>query len=142
MEVNDLYRDIILKHARNPQNEGALEEPDLKAAATNKLCGDELELTLNMDAAQIADAKIKVRGCAVVQASSSLMSEMIKGANLKDACAQGAQLKACLEGEAEPDEKLESLLPLLTLKSYKARHRCVMLPWEALDLCSQQKDAE
>jgi len=140
MELSSLYRDTILKHARSPQNEGVLENPDYKARAVNKLCGDELELTLSLEGDQIKEARLNVRGCAVVQAASSMMSELLSGLTLQQASERGAQLKACLQDGATPDQDLASLLPLITLKDHRARHRCVLLPWEALDLCALEKD--
>ncbi len=138
MGLNELYRDIILKHARDPKNTGALEKPDLEAEAVNRLCGDALELSLAMDGDRVVQARIRVRGCAIVQASSSMMSEFISDRSLIESRQWGKRFKELLSGrdEAIPDE-LTPLAPLLELREHRARHQCVLLPWDALSDCAE-----
>ena len=133
MDIEDMYRKVILDHARNPQYCEPLADADIKIGMANKLCGDELELTLNLDGDQISKAAVRARGCAMVIAASSLMAQYIRGKTAEQACLAGARFRALLEGETPgEDTDLEPLLGLLGMKDHRSRHRCVTLPWEAL----------
>ena len=85
MTKPSIYRDLLLEHARHPNNCGRLESPDLRATAFNPLCGDELELTLAVSEDIIQDCKTKVRGCSICQASASMMSDLILTKTLQEA---------------------------------------------------------
>lgn len=77
--MDDLYRDFILDHYRNPRNAGALEQPDASFEDNNPLCGDKIRMDLRIRDGVVEDVKFKGRGCAISQASASLLTEEIKG---------------------------------------------------------------
>ena len=79
MELNDLYRDVILDHNRRPRNFGPLEHADASVEGFNPLCGDRLTLRLKLPADKIADIRFEGQGCAISTASASLMTEAVKG---------------------------------------------------------------
>ena len=80
MELNDLYRDVILDHNRRPRNFGPLESrPTRASTAFNPLCGDRLTLRLKLAADKIEDIRFEGQGCAISTASASLMTEAVKG---------------------------------------------------------------
>jgi len=79
MELQDLYRDVILDHNRRPRNFGPLEAADVSVEGFNPLCGDRLTLRLRMDGGKIADIRFDGQGCAISTASASLMTEAVKG---------------------------------------------------------------
>jgi SUF system NifU family Fe-S assembly protein len=79
MELNDLYRDVILDHNRRPRNFGALEAADASVEGFNPMCGDRLTLRIKMSGDQIADIRFEGQGCAISTASASLMTEAVKG---------------------------------------------------------------
>ena len=79
MELNDLYRDVILDHNRRPRNFGPLEPSDASAEGVNPLCGDRLTLRLNLAEDTIRDIRFEGQGCAISTASASLMTEAVKG---------------------------------------------------------------
>jgi nitrogen fixation NifU-like protein len=84
--LEDLYREIILDHYRNPRNRGELESPPaLRAEGFNPLCGDEVVIYLAMDSDVIADLKISGQGCSISQSSASMMSSAVKGKTLAQA---------------------------------------------------------
>ena len=139
MDIETLYRDLILQHARGPKNIGSIDDPDLSGSASNRLCGDELELTLTLDGDQISLAKARVRGCAVLQASTSMMTEFLVGKNYHQAAKLGEAFRALLSGEGEAPESLKDLAPLLQMRKQRARHTCVLLPWDALDDCEEEE---
>jgi nitrogen fixation NifU-like protein len=84
--LEDLYREIILDHYRNPRNRGELESPPaLRAEGFNPLCGDEVVIYLAMGGDVITDLKIAGQGCSISQSSASMMSTAVKGKTLAQA---------------------------------------------------------
>ena len=84
--MDNLYRDFILEHYRNPHNRGVLPEHDLHFADSNPTCGDELSVTLRLDEAKqrVADVAFDGRGCAISQASASILSDELRGQTLDE----------------------------------------------------------
>ena len=76
---DDIYREIILDHYRNPRNKGKLSNPDVSTHDSNPLCGDEIDMHLKVEEDKIKDIKFEGRGCAISQASASMLTEMIAG---------------------------------------------------------------
>ena len=76
---DDIYREIILDHYRNPRNKGKLLDADVSIHDSNPLCGDEIDIHLKVDGEKIKDIKFEGRGCAISQASASMLTEMIMG---------------------------------------------------------------
>ena len=78
--MDALYREQILEHYKHPQNFGHLEKPDMEAEDVNPLCGDELKVELKVDAdRRITDVAFSGQGCAISQASASMVSDEVKG---------------------------------------------------------------
>jgi len=75
----DIYREIILDYYRNPRNYGKIQNPDIAQKDSNPLCGDELEMHLNIKDNKVADVKFTGKGCAISQASASMLTELIIG---------------------------------------------------------------
>ena len=75
----DYYREYILDHYRNPRNYGKLEHPDAHAEDSNPLCGDQLGIDLQIEGNCVTAVRFQGRGCAISQASASMLSEMIEG---------------------------------------------------------------
>ena len=82
--MDDFYRDYILDHYRNPRNFGTLERSDVEAEDLNPLCGDQIRMQLKLDGGVVEDVRFSGRGCAISQASASMLTEMVKGMNLAD----------------------------------------------------------
>jgi nitrogen fixation protein NifU and related proteins len=83
--VDDFYKEYILDHYRNPRNFGHLERVDATAEDLNPLCGDTIKMELALDAeGRVEDVKFSGRGCAISQASASMLTESIKGMKLED----------------------------------------------------------
>ena len=82
--VDQLYREIILDHNKNPRNKGTLDPHDLTAEDVNPLCGDEIRMDLRVDGDRISDIKFSGRGCAISQASASLLTEMAQDKSLDE----------------------------------------------------------
>jgi nitrogen fixation NifU-like protein len=83
--MDDFYKEYILDHYRNPRNFGRLDAPDATAEDLNPLCGDRLCFDLKVDAdGRVADVRFSGKGCAISQASASMLSETLKGEKLED----------------------------------------------------------
>ena len=80
-EFDQLYREVILDHYKNPRGHGLLEEPDAEAEGQNPLCGDEVSIYVAFgdDGDTIDEVKFSGRGCAISQAATSMLTEMVKG---------------------------------------------------------------
>ncbi len=85
MADDQFYREFILDHYRNPRNFGRLEGPDISHEEYNPLCGDLVGMDFRIEDGVIADVRFHGRGCAISQASASLMTERLKGMRLEDA---------------------------------------------------------
>lgn len=79
MSSADIYREIILDYYRNPRNYGKIENPDISKRDSNPLCGDELEMHINLSDNKVSDVKFTGKGCAISQASASMLTELIMG---------------------------------------------------------------
>jgi nitrogen fixation NifU-like protein len=84
--VDDLYREVILDHYKNPRGHGVIEDADAQAEGLNPLCGDEVSIFVQFaeDGETIDDVKFSGRGCAISQASTSMLMEMVKGRSAKE----------------------------------------------------------
>ena len=81
---SDIYKDIILDYYRNPRNFGDLPKPDVRAKDSNPLCGDIIEMQLKIDDGRVEDVRFKGKGCAISQASASMLTEVVKGKTLDE----------------------------------------------------------
>ena len=84
MSGDPIYTEMIIEYSRNPSNFGKLENPQITRHDSNPLCGDSIDLYLNIDDKKITDVKFDGKGCAICMACSSVLTEMIKGKNLED----------------------------------------------------------
>ena len=83
------YREYILDHYRNPRNYGKLEESNVHAEDSNPLCGDQLSMDLLVEGDRVSEVRFQGRGCAISQATASMLSEMIEGKPVSDVVALG-----------------------------------------------------
>ena len=141
MTQSNIFQEELLKYLRFPKHSGSIENPDLKSSVFNPICGDELELTMKIFDGRIQDCKIKVRGCSICQISSSIMTEIILFKTLKEVLNVCKIFIESLKNDKyEIPENLEKLRPLISLKKYKSRIKCMKLAWDALDDCMSQKE--
>jgi nitrogen fixation protein NifU and related proteins len=130
---DELYRDIILDHYRNPRNKGDLDPADVNVSANNPLCGDEVTITarLSADGSNVAELHFSGRGCSISQASASMMTEEIEGKPLAEALKVINKFKDMMLAEGEV-EGLGDLEALQGVKRYPVRIKCAVLPWNSL----------
>ena len=132
--TDDLYRDIILEHFRNPRNQGKIGQPTFISHGANPFCGDELELTAALDREIIGDIRVEPKGCSISQASASMMTEAVKGKTVEQAEELARRFKAAmLEGiSLETAPEMEDLQALEGVKKYPVRIKCAILSWNTL----------
>lgn len=82
--MDDFYRDYILDHYRNPRNFGHLEQPDASAEDLNPLCGDRIRMELRLADGKVDDVRFSGKGCAISQASASMLTDAVKGLSLEE----------------------------------------------------------
>ena len=144
-DVRDLYRDLILDHARNPRHFGKLEHTTHSAEGINPLCGDKLKLYLDVDADEtIMGAAFEGSGCAISVASASLLTDTVIGLSSDDAMAIfGAVTAQLAGGDAPGDRKVDvgKLRALAGVREYPTRVKCATLAWHALKSALRQDTA-
>ena len=130
--VEELYREVILEHYRNPRNRGQLEGPDVRTVdLQNPTCGDEVHLSLRVQGGTVQDIRFTGRGCSISMASASLMTEAVRGRTVEEALLLSRDVKAMLQGRA-PAEDLGDLEALSGVSRFPVRVKCATLAWNAL----------
>jgi nitrogen fixation NifU-like protein len=147
--LEDLYREIILDHYRNPRNRGELPVPPAhRVEGFNPLCGDEIVLFLVVDGGTVTDVRVGGQGCSISQSSASMMSAAVKGKTLEEVHALSRAFKAMMsiheqgldaDGnatsepiEADPDVALGDLEALKGVVKFPVRIKCATLSWNTL----------
>ncbi|HEY4606743.1 MAG TPA: SUF system NifU family Fe-S cluster assembly protein [Acidimicrobiia bacterium] len=141
MSLEDLYREVILDHYRNPRNRGHLDSPDSVAEGVNPLCGDEITIELNLDGDTVTAVAIEGQGCSISQSSASMMTEAIKGKTRAEIAALTHRFRdmMTLDGEVDigldpdrPGAVLGDLEALQGVRKYPVRIKCASLGWNVL----------
>jgi len=146
--LEDLYREIILDHYRNPRNRGELEVPPAhRVEGFNPLCGDEIVIYLDLDGETITDLRIAGQGCSISQSSASMMSAAVKGKTLKEIRDLTTAFKAMMSihestlggdgteselGDDVPEVNLGDLEALQGVVKFPVRIKCATLSWNTL----------
>lgn len=131
-ELGDLYRDLIMEHYRAPHNYRSLPNADVRAEGTNPLCGDEVQVELRFDGERIAEAAFTGSGCAISQASASLMTDAVTGQPAGEAVRLLVAFERMLTKGDEPDPVLGDLEALQGVARFPVRIKCALLPWKVL----------
>ena len=132
MELNELYRDVILDHNRRPRNFGDLESADASVEGFNPMCGDHLTLRLKLKDDTISDIRFEGHGCAISTASASLMTEAVKGKSRGEALQLFDRVHHLLTDGAVAADELGKLAALSGVREYPARVKCASLCWHTL----------
>jgi len=134
-DIASLYQEVIIDHARSPRNFRELEGRDPEVEAVNPLCGDQLTLYLQLADGTIADVAFEGNGCAISQASASLMTMALKGLAQDEALAMFTRVHAMLTTESDidaPPPDVGKLAALSGVWEYPMRVKCATLAWQAL----------
>ena len=133
-----LYGQVILDHSRSPRNCEPLVAPTLAAYELNPFCGDLIDLQLHLNGDGVVDGiYARSEGCSIIQASSSMMSEAVKGMNIDEIADLSVRFRTFLRATTEdgrPDPStLGDLYALGVVRQYPVRIKCALLPWTALE---------
>ena len=135
-ELDSLYREVILDHYRNPRGHGVIADADAEADGQNPLCGDEVSIAVAFDGDTIADVKFQGRGCAISQAATSMLMDMVKGRTAQEVAAMSRDELLDEVGIPLTPVRLKcALLGLGVLKLALHKGRGTALPeeWAGLD---------
>lgn len=128
-----LYQDVVMDHKRAPRNFGTLDAPTHRARGHNPACGDDLHVELRVDGGKIDDIRFSGHGCAICIASTSMMSEAVRGQPMDFAEQLQQRFRAVLTGQLEPEgAQLGKLISLAGVRAYPSRIKCALLGWHAL----------
>lgn len=134
--LDDLYRDAILDHRRNPRNHSALNSPDIVGDAINPFCGDEIRLQIALDGdKRIARIGLQGEGCSINLAAGSMLTEAVAGKPLDDAAELVLLFRRMMRGDAEAEAQLRAegdLHNLAAVREFPVRIKCALLAWSAL----------
>jgi nitrogen fixation NifU-like protein len=127
--MQDLHKEIVLDHYRRPRNRGELTGADLEEHLLNPLCGDEVTVYARVEDCRVAHVRFTGRGCAISQASASMLTERLAGKSLAEA---EAQIEAFLEMmRSEENRELGELAALKAIITAPNRIKCATLAWTA-----------
>ena len=137
-DFDDMYREVILDHYKNPRNYGSLEEPDAHAEGQNPLCGDEVAISVRFgeDGETIQDVRFEGRGCAISQAATSMLTDLVKGRKAEEvASLPKEELLEEVGIQLTPIRLKCAILGLGVLKVALHRAKGTPLPdeWQGLD---------
>ena len=136
----DLYKEIVLDHFRRPRNKGELEGADVEQRVFNPLCGDEVTVYANLRDGGLAEVAFTGRGCAISQASASMLAESLEGKDRGEAEAEIAAFMGMMRG-TEENEELGELAALKAIIQAPNRIRCATLAWEAMRRGLEEREA-
>ena len=133
-ELHDLYQSVILDHNRSPRNHRTMADANRVAAGRNPLCGDEITVWLRVDDERVADVSFQGKGCAISQASASMMTQAVKGKSRAEALALFDRFHALVTGKAaasDVEAELGRLVALGGVARFPIRVKCASLGWHA-----------
>jgi nitrogen fixation NifU-like protein len=136
--LTDLYQEIILGHNKRPKNKGVLDPYDGKGEGFNPLCGDEVDVYVRKTDGGVLEAvQFSGEGCAISQASASMMTLVTKGKSIDEAKAEIERVVKMLTAEEEPEsvalDVWGDLAALIGVRKFPARIKCATLAWHALE---------
>jgi nitrogen fixation NifU-like protein len=133
MSLDDLYKEVILDHYRNPRNKSALPGAELSVTRNNPLCGDEITILAHVEDGSVAAVAYQGTGCSISQASASMLTEAVSGRGVGDAKDLATRFRGMMAGEVDPsEEEFGDLIALKGVAKYPIRIKCAILAWDVL----------
>ncbi|PYI91801.1 MAG: SUF system NifU family Fe-S cluster assembly protein [Verrucomicrobia bacterium] len=144
MDLEELYQEVILDHSRRPRNFGVLENADVLVHGDNPACGDEIHLGVHFGTdGKLQEIKFSGQGCAISQASASMMTMKLKGKSREEAAEMARTFKNLVTGESTDESKSLGDLQLLQgVRKFPQRVKCAMLAWRAVEQALAQTAGE
>src|ERR1700747_833019 len=143
-EIEELYQEVILDHSRRPRNFGELPDAAVRVHGDNPACGDEIHLAVKFDGGGgLQDIKFTGHGCAISQASASLMTMKLKGKGRDETMSiLHAFHQLVTTNENDAPKMLGDLQVMKGVRKFPQRVKCAMLAWRALEQALQQQSGE
>jgi nitrogen fixation protein NifU and related proteins len=143
-EIEELYQEVILDHSRRPRNFGELPDAAVRVHGDNPACGDEIHLAVKFDSGGgLEDIKFTGRGCAISQASASLMTMKLKGKSRPEAMEMLHAFHDLVTNDGrETPKALGDLRVMKGVRNFPQRVKCAMLPWRAVEQAFEQRAGE
>ena len=135
-DLTDVYNDLIMEHSMNSYNKKKLENPTLCEMGHNPSCGDEIEIEIRLKDNKIEDMAFTGHGCAISQASTSIMIDTLKGKTIEEAKKIITIFIEMIKRETKNDEELKKLEDAIAFKNVSnmpARVKCALLAWHTLE---------
>ena len=133
-QMDELYREVILDHFREPRNQGELPGAQITAEGQNPLCGDEMTFGIKLDHGHISDVRFQGKGCAISQATASMLTEQLRGKTLPEASQLLEAMKRMMQGEpVDPAVDLGDLEALSGVRKFPVRVKCAALSWNTVE---------
>ena len=131
--LDDIYKEVILDHYKNPRNKRELPGAELSCTRNNPLCGDEITVLAHVEDGKVLDVAFQGAGCSISQSSASMMTEAVAGTTVEDANRIATEFRGMMSGEVEPDEEtFGDLIALKGVVKYPVRIKCAVLAWDVL----------
>ncbi|KIL75976.1 Fe-S cluster assembly sulfur transfer protein SufU [Pseudobacillus badius] len=132
--LDQLYRQVIMDHYKNPRNKGQLDEGSLTIDMNNPTCGDRIHLTMDVEDGKVSEAKFEGEGCSISMASASMMTQAIKGKEIETALKMSKIFSDMMQGNDYPDDlDLGDIEALQGVAKFPARIKCATLAWKAME---------
>jgi len=133
-QLDELYREVILDHFKNPTHHGELPAAQVKVDGANPLCGDELTFHLAMDDGRIAQIRFHGKGCAISQAAASMLAQQLEGKSIQETQRLVETMKALMQGQ-QPDDSIDvgDLEALAGVRKFPVRIKCAALSWNIVE---------
>ena len=135
-DLSDVYNELIMEHSMNSYNKKKLENADFCEIGHNPNCGDEITLQLKMDGDKIQDMAFSGHGCAISQASTSIMIDTLKGKTIEEAKEIIKTFIEMIKRETKSEEELEKLEDAIAFRNVAnmpARVKCALLAWHTIE---------
>lgn len=137
MSLQEVYRQVILDHYRNPRHRAPLPDPDASSEGANPLCGDEVSIQLQLRDGRISAIAVMGKGCSISQSSASLMGEAVAGSPIADVLGLSSRFQGLMRTPSDSTENgytdLGDLIALAGVRRYPVRIKCATLPWITLE---------
>lgn len=136
MDLRQVYNEILTEHNRFPNNKQEIENPTMELRGVNPSCGDDITLQLKIEDGVVTEGGFKGSGCAISQASTDMMLDLIIGNSKEEALRLSKLFVGMIQGEVTEDEVLEELgeaIALRDISKMPARVKCAVLGWHTID---------
>ena len=133
MALDDIYKEVILDHYKNPRNKREMPGAALTYSKNNPLCGDEITVFADAEDGKLREVSFVGQGCSISQSSASMMTETVAGKTVSEVQELTANVRGMLSGDVEPDEDaFGELVALKGVVKYPIRVKCAVLAWDVL----------